>query len=163
MVRSKGPGERLLHLWQRLSGVPGGRWIYSRLLGCMVPYSGTIRATVIELEPGRARVAMRDRRRVRNHLRSIHAMALMNLGELTTGLALNCGLPSSIRAILVGMSMEYLKKARGRLVAECRCEMPEIVDDREIELSGEIRDASGEAVARARALWRVGPVPRKSS
>lgn len=158
-----GVGERLLDLWTRLSGVPGGRWAYSRMLGWMVPYSGSIRATVIELEPGHARVELRDRRRVRNHLRSIHAIALMNLGELTTGIALNCGLPSSSRAILVGMSMEYLKKARGTLVAECLCEVPEVAEDREIELTGEILDASGKTVARARARWRVGPVPRSSN
>ena len=163
MGRSSGAGERLLDLWKRLSGLPGGRRLYSRLLGWTVPYSGTIRATVVELEPGHARVELRDRRRVRNHLRSIHAIALMNLGELTTGLALNCGLPSSARAILVGMSMEYLKKARGTLVAECRCEVPRVDEDRDIELTGEIRDRSGNTVARASARWRVGPVPRSSS
>jgi acyl-coenzyme A thioesterase PaaI-like protein len=158
--KTGGVGQRLLDLWTQLSGVPGGRWLYSRLLGWMVPYSGSIRASVVELEPGRARVELRDRRRVRNHLRSIHAIALMNLGELTTGLALNCGLPSSVRAILVGMSMDYLKKARGTLVAECRCDLPRFDEDRGVELTGEIRDASGATVARARALWRVGPVPR---
>ena len=163
MGQARGTGERLLDLWKRLSGLPGGRWAYSRLLGWMVPYSGSIRATVTELEPGRARVELRDRRRVRNHLRSIHAIALMNLGELTTGIALNCGLPSSVRAILVGLSMDYLKKARGTLVAECCCEVPEVAEDRVIELIGEIRDASGDIVARARAKWRVGPVPRSSA
>jgi len=162
MAQARGAGERLLHLWKRLSGAPGGRWAYSRLLGWMVPYSGSIRATVLELGPGHARVELRDRRRVRNHLGSIHAIALMNLGELVTGLALNSGLSSSTRAILVGLSMDYRKKARGTLSAECRCEVPEIGQDREVELIGEIRDTSGDTVARARARWRVGPVPRSS-
>jgi acyl-coenzyme A thioesterase PaaI-like protein len=163
MGQTRGAGERIFDIWRRLSGLPGGRWVYSRLLGLMVPYSGSIRATVTELAPGRARVELPDRRRVRNHLNSIHAIALMNLGELATGLALNCGLPSSVRAILVGLSMEYLKKARGTLVIDCRCEVPDVAEDHEIELVGEIRDGAGDTVARVRADWRVGPVPRRSA
>jgi acyl-coenzyme A thioesterase PaaI-like protein len=163
MGQNRGPGQRLLSLWGKLSPLPGGRWAYSRALGWMVPYSGTIGARVCELEPGYARVEMRDRRRVRNHLRSVHAIALMNLGELTTGLALNCGIPSSGRAILVGISMEYLKKARGTLAADCRCDKPDPSVDQEVELTGRILDEAGDTVAVARALWRVGPQPSKKS
>jgi acyl-coenzyme A thioesterase PaaI-like protein len=159
MRQTVGPGERLRTLWNRLSGFPGGRWLFSRLFAVRVPYSGTIRPIVLELEPGHARVAMRDRRRVRNHLQSIHAIALINLGELSTGLALTCGLPSSVRGILVELSMEYLKKARGTLTADCSCEIPVIREDRVVEITSRIHDPAGEVVAVARALWRVGPLP----
>ncbi len=158
-----GPGERMRRMWERLTVLPGGRWLFSRALGWMVPYSGTIRASVLELEPGRARVQLRDRRGVRNHLRSIHAVALANLGELCTGLALNCGLSRSIRAILVGFSMRYLKKARGMLTAECRCEVPSGAAEQEITLSAKIHDAQGDVVAEAEALWLIGPQPASAT
>jgi acyl-coenzyme A thioesterase PaaI-like protein len=104
-------------------------------------------------------VVLRERRRVRNHLGSVHAMALANLGELATGLALMNSLPNQARGILVGFSVDYLKKARGRLTATCRCEIPSSNLEHEYLLTGEIRNENGDIVAIARARWLVGPEP----
>lgn len=157
MARDQSPVARLDAMWRRLSPLPGGRWFFSRLLGFVVPYSGTVRATVLELRAGHARVALKDRRRVRNHLRSIHAIALANLGELATGLALNVGLPSDARGILTGLSIAYFKKARGTLVAECDCEVPITNAEAEYDIEAAIRDAESDVVAKVNARWRVGP------
>ena len=157
MASRSDPAARLLSLWRRLEGLPGGRWAFARLFGRFVPYSGALGARIEELEPGRVRVALRDRRRVRNHLDSIHAVAQANLAEMATGLALISGLPPSARGILLRLSVDYVKKARGRLVAECRCTLPPIESDLDLEVEGEIRDAVGDVVSRAVATWRVGP------
>jgi uncharacterized protein (TIGR00369 family) len=155
MAESIGP--MLRRRWRSLARLPGGKWLFSRVLGVMVPYSATLHAGVLALEPGYCRVVLRERRRVRNHLHSVHAMALANLAELATGLALNGGLPDRARAILTGFNIEYLRKARGTLTAECRCVPPADNSEHDCEVSGEIRDAAGEVVATARALWRTGP------
>ncbi len=117
-----------------------------------------------ELTPGYARVTLRTRRRVRNHLGSAHAVALTNLGELAGGLACLTALPPGVRGIVMRLDSEYLKKARGVLTAESRWSPPEgeapfpsapgEAMDRWAETV--IRDTEGDEVARVRALWRLG-------
>lgn len=154
---SAAPGRRIRRLWRSLEPLPGGSWLFSRLVGWMAPYSGTAGAHVRELAPGRCRITLRERRRVRNHLGSIHAVALVNLGELTTGLATLTALPAGVRGIVLGLESRYEKKARGRITALCRTEVPEVREDTEHRVDAELRDRSDDLVAVVRARWRLSP------
>jgi acyl-coenzyme A thioesterase PaaI-like protein len=151
---------RLLDHWRRLERVPGGRWLFSRALGWMAPYSGSVGARVLELEPGLAVVGLSDRRKVRQHLGSVHAVALVNLGELATGLAQLSITPPSMRGIVVELCAEYRKKARGTLIARAEAQAPPADRDSEPVVTTEIVDAQGDVVAIVRARWRIGPRKR---
>ena len=151
------PGPSLLALWRRLSPLPAGRLLFSIALRIQVPYTGTVRPLVEFLEPGHARVRMRDRRRVRNHLRSVHAIALANLGEVTGGLAVLTGLPPGVRGIVTGLEVRYHRKARGPLLAEARAELPRIEEPMDHEVSASIHDGGGLLVAEVLARWRLSP------
>lgn len=155
------PGERLRALWAKLSPKPGGKWLFSRMLGFMAPYTGTIGASVEALEPGYCKVTMRDRRGVRQHLNSVHAIALANLGEMASGLAMSAALPRHARGIVTNISIAYLKKARGRLTAECRAQLPpDLTVNSEQQYFAPIYNEAGEEVARVTATWKLGPVTR---
>lgn len=147
----------ILLKWKKWVSRPGGKKIFSLLLGRMIPYTGSMGAYVISLKPGYARVSLKDRRKVRNHLNSIHAIALMNLAELASGLAMNVALPVNMRGILTHLSMEYLKKARGTMTAECQCDIPKRNEESEYVLEGIIRDEAGDIVAVCTSTWKVGP------
>ena len=131
--------------------------LFNFALGRKVPYTGTIHARVEELVPGFAKVRMADRRGLRNHLRSIHAIALANLGELATGLAVMSALPESARGIPIEIKVEFLKKARGVIVAEGRCDPPDVSTSHEHPVQAVLTDEMGEKVARFTARWMVGP------
>jgi len=143
--------------WRRFKKIPGGRQVFSALIGRMVPYTGTIGPRIEAIEPGYARASFRDRRKVRNHLNSVHAIAMINLAELTCSLALSAAQPKNGRWIVTGMDVEYVKKARGRITAECTA--PDVDWTKEQEHRGEVvlKNPQGETVAIAHTYWKTGP------
>ncbi len=152
--------NRLKRLAQFLQQVPGGFWILSRMIGFAVPYTGTMGANILELSSGSAVVSLPDRRRVRNHLDSIHALALGNLGELTATLALITLCPPHGRFIVTRMETDYLKKARGALL--CTCDIPTDLPWDTVERTAAtavVTDSTGEVVTRVTVYWKLGGTP----
>ncbi len=145
----------IMQWWNRLSPLPGGKHLFSRAVGRFAPYSGSIGAYIDHLEPGHCRVFLRDKPSVRNHLKSIHAVALMNLAEMSSGLSLISGLKEEERGIVTKFEIEFVKKARGRLLAECRTKIPEIKGRTEFIVPVEVKDSEGAVVCRAKAHWTL--------
>ncbi len=132
-----------------------GQCVFSRILGHYIPFTGAIGAIVREMGDGCATVELPDRRPVRNHLDSIHAIALASLGELTTGLAVHSGIPAKGRGILKTLKVDYRKKARGTLTARCSTVSPTTPGRHEAEAVAEIQDAKGQVVAVVTGLWII--------
>ncbi len=147
----------VVQTYERMASWPGGRRLFSWVLGRKVPYTGTIHPQVLTLEPGHAIVRMQDRRSVRNHLGSVHAAALGNLGELVCNLALSSLQPAEGRWIVLGMDIVYLHKARGPIEAEARVEAIDWQLTADARGEFVLRDMPGEVVARGAVRWRVGP------
>jgi acyl-coenzyme A thioesterase PaaI-like protein len=143
--------------WDRLSPLPGGKRVFSKLIGLMAPYTGSVNAQVVDVRRDYAKIELADRWRVRNHLTSVHAIALANLAEMTGNLALAYSLPDDARFIVAGMELEYIKKARGTITAECELEMPRSAERREVLVPVVMRDRKGDVVTRATLRSLVGP------
>jgi len=148
----------VLKQWGSFSRLPLGRRLFSFLIGVTVPYAGSIAPEVVELSPGQARARMADRRRVRNHLRSLHAVALTNLAELTGNLALMSRQPpKGARWIVTGFDSEFIRKARGTITADCSLPALDWSTAQNLDGRVELRDAAGDLVMIARPHWRIGP------
>ncbi|HUH01311.1 MAG TPA: hotdog fold domain-containing protein [Kofleriaceae bacterium] len=150
-------GNLIRSVWDRLHGLPGGKRVFSTMVGRAAPYTATIGARVVELGHGRARVELADRKAVRNHLRSVHAVALVNLAELTGNVAVAYSLPDDARFIVAGLEIDYLKKARGTITGVCEVDVPQSSERAEIPVQVEMLDESGAVVARATLRTLIGP------
>lgn len=148
-----------LAAWRRLARWPGGRWLFARLICRRAPYFATIAPRFLALEPGRCEIAIRDRRRVHNHIGTVHAIALCNLAELASGLLTEVTLPTPMRWIPRDMSVEYLAKARGTLrgVATPAAPLVAAAAGYACPVDVSIRDAAGTEVFRARVSMWVSP------
>ncbi len=144
-------------VWDRLKGIPGGKLLYSRIIGRLAPYTGTIGAVVQELDDGYSRVTLADRRSVRNHLSCVHAVALANLVELTGNMALGYSLPDNARFIVAGMGLDYIKKARGTITGECRIPPIDSSAKQEYQIKVTLRDEGGDVVVEGTLRTLVGP------
>lgn len=148
---------KMLATMQKLERLPFGKIALNFGIRWAVPYAATLRPDIELVAAGHARVRMRDRRAVRNHLGSVHAAALFNLAEMAANLALMSRTPEHGRWIVTGTDIEYPRKARGDLVAEAK--LPELDWSQAHDVQGEasVLDASGAVVAITRPRWRIGP------
>jgi len=147
---------KLIRLWKALNRLPGGHWLFNGLIKWRIPYTASISSRIISFEPGHVRIELKDRRKIRNHLNSIHALALANLGEFSSGLSLLTSLSSNVRGIPINISTDYFKKARGLLIAESCVTPPQVTEDMEFKVRAEIKDQQGDVVATTTVLWRLG-------
>jgi len=148
--------QKVFSYWKYFSKTPFRKAFFSYLIRFVNPYTGALGARIDVLEKGHAQVILRDKKKNRNHLNSVHAIALTNLGEFTSGVAVLGALDSNIRGIVKHISIEFFKKARGTLRAVSKCELPEVKEDTEFKVYADIFDGDNECVAKVCVLWKLG-------
>jgi acyl-coenzyme A thioesterase PaaI-like protein len=143
-----------LSLYNKVSKLPFGNFIFSKALAFRAPYFSSINPRVVALRAGYCRVEIMDRRAIRNHIGSINAGALCTLSELTGGLALEASIPSTLRWIPKGMNVQYTKKATGRLTGICALDVSSLKAG-DVTIPFEITDASGDTVLKTEILFYI--------
>lgn len=141
--------------WKRLGGNPAGRWLHSVIVCFVAPYFGTIKPRFTVLEPGRVVLTVRNRRAVRNHLKSVHAIAMCNAAELAAGVCLDVSLHDDFRWIPVGMQVQYLKMAKTNLTATCQLDDYQWSAAQDVVLPVSVTDSNGAEVFHADITMRI--------
>ena len=153
--------SQLESLWNATNRVPVvGKKIFSLAFSQKAPYFGTIRPTVTELRPNHAEVRIRDRRRVHNHIGTVHAIALCNGLEMAMGALAEVTIPSEKRWIPKGMEVAYTAKASGDItcIAETDQEQWDTADG---DLPVRVRGIREDGTVVVEGVIRLWVTPRK--
>lgn len=98
-------------LYRRLAAYPMGRRAFSMVFEQAAPYFRSARPRFVDLVPGRAQLTIRKRRRVQNHLGTVHVIAICNGLEAAMGALAEATIPAHRRWIPRGMEVTYPAKA----------------------------------------------------
>ncbi len=149
----------ILSLYRRFTRWPAGHWLFSRAVCFKAPYFASISPLVTRLEPGRCEARIRQRRRISNHIGTVHAIAMCNLAELAGGLMVDASLPADMRWIPKGMEVKYQAKALGVLQAEATPLSPIVsaASGYDLPVLVSLRDGKGVEVFQAQIAMWVSP------
>ena len=103
--------NRILELYERTRRMPFGKALFSRIFARKAPYFGSIRPKVTELRPNFCEVRFDKRRRVENHIGTVHVIAICNALEMAMGGLAEATIPKHLRWIPKGMTVDYTAKA----------------------------------------------------
>jgi acyl-coenzyme A thioesterase PaaI-like protein len=148
--------------WARITALPLGKWLFSRVVCFKAPYFTGISPRFVDLRHGFCEVTMKKRRAVQNHIGTVHAIAMCNLAELAAGTMTEATVPATHRWIPKGMTVEYLKKAGTDLRAVAKLDpVPNFGAPADVPVPVSVTDTTGAEVFRAVIVMHISP--RKAS
>ena len=146
-----------LRVWEKIGHNALGRWLFATTVCWRVPYFSSISPSFIEYNENEVVVGMKKKKKVANHLGTIHVIAIANLCELAAGTLMEGGLISSMRWIPKGMNIQYIAKANSNLKATATMPLIEegVINDVTVPVS--VIDEDGVEVVRADIIMYLTP------
>jgi acyl-coenzyme A thioesterase PaaI-like protein len=105
-------------LWNKLNGTSLGRWLFAKIICFKAPYFDSVSPRISVLQQNLCEGYFNHKRKVQNHIGTVHAIALCNIAELCAGLMVDVSIPADMRWIPQSMTVNYLKKAKGKMHAK---------------------------------------------
>ncbi|NQD38240.1 DUF4442 domain-containing protein [Permianibacter sp. IMCC34836] len=156
--------NRLSRLFTRCKSLPAPlqSFAMSFLFGSAVKFFATARIRITEAEHGRVIMVIRNRRKVQNHIKGVHATAMALLAESATGLVLGMSLPDDKLPLMKTMKVNYVKRAQGDLkaIATLSPEQLRAIENDErgdIVIAVTVTDSEGNEPLQAEMLWAWRP------
>ncbi|UAL30797.1 DUF4442 domain-containing protein [Nocardioides rotundus] len=152
----------VLTLWRTTSRIPGGKRVFSFAFSRMAPYFATIRPRFTVVEPNRAELVIRNRRRVHNHIGTVHAIALCNGLEAVMGALAEASIPADRRWIPKGMEVAYTAKATSDITCIAETDPQQWTSD-DPDLPVRVRGVREDGTTVVEGVIRLWVTPRRGS
>ena len=135
------------------------------MFGKVVPFLSTAGLRFEEVSQQRLVVSLRNRRKVQNHIKGIHAAAMALLAETATGFVVGMNVPDDKLMLLKSMKIDYLKRAQGDMRASASLTAEQIASMYELEkgnvtVAVNVTDESGESPISCEMVWAWVPKQR---
>ena len=160
--------NRLARIVHKFDGYPAGlrSFLITWAFGGTVHFVHTAGVKFETLTEERAVLVIQNRRRVQNHIGTVHAAVVALLGETATGAVFGMSVPDAKVPILKSMRINYTKRSQGALRAEAMLS-PEMRERSWVEEKGEIAvpvkitDETGEPTVDAEYVWAWRPKKKR--
>lgn len=140
-------------------------FLLSKIIGRIVRFAGTASTRVEKLTANECIIVLRNKKKVQNHIGSVHAAAMALMAESATGFITGMSVPDSRILVIRNLELEYKRRATGdmKAVASFNDEQVDFIKNTEkgeIEVPIKITDSTGEETAVARMVWAWTPKKR---
>ncbi|MFC4700565.1 DUF4442 domain-containing protein [Glaciecola siphonariae] len=95
-----------------------GMWLLTTMFRYKVKLVGTAKLKILDTDLKRVVFYQSNRKKVQNHIGSVHAAAMALLAESATGFVVGVNLPGDKLPLIKSMNLKYVKRAQGALTAE---------------------------------------------
>ncbi len=114
--------NKVLLIRDKFTRWPFGQRLFSAFAARQAPYFKTISPLIDVLEPNQCEIFIRKRKRVENHIGTMHVIAIVNGLEMAMGFMAEASIPKHLRWIPKAMELTYPDKALTDIT--CRASVP---------------------------------------
>lgn len=156
--------NRLNKVMNNIARLPKGwqPFVRSKLIGKIIPFAGTAGCSIQTLTNNECVVVLKNRKKVGNHIGTLHAAAMALVAESATGFVTGMNVPDSRVVVIRSMELTYLKRTNGDLTAKATLSDEDVrrlttEEKGDITVPVKMTDEDGNETVTAKMVWAWVP------
>ena len=140
-------------------------WALSKAFGTVIPYAGRAKIRVETLNHHECVVTLANRRKVQNHIGTLHAAAMALVAESATGFLVGMNVPKDKVPVIKELGVAFHKRTSGGIQAKAhltddQIQQMQTQEKGEVIVPVTVTDAEGKEPVECRMVWAWTPKRR---